>query len=430
MNDATSAVVPATMRDSMGGAFAAWTAPRGRAIPVAARAWQVCAHVANAGVIDTDEGIVLVDCGLPKDGEELLSLVRSVTSAPLHTLIYTHGHIDHAFGLGPFLAEGGRPPRIIAHRNVVERFRRYSRTAAYNAAANTRQSGGPGPGRPATWWPSRVDEFFWPDTTYEDSLTISVGGEQIILRHAMGETDDATWVWVPGRKLACVGDLWIDGFPNAGNPQKVQRYPEEWARNIRAIAAHEPHAVLAGHGMPLLGVEYIRERLTTMAAYLEYITEYTIGALNAGLDHNAIVTGFRAPSRFANLPYLRPIHDRPEFVVRNVIRRYGGWWNGRPADLLPPTTAEHARELVALAGGAGAFVVRARELAGSNLPLACQLAEWAVLGEPDSVEAHRCLIDVFTARLADETAYQARGIYRTAINASRGRLAELGAAEG
>lgn len=129
-NDATSNAVPASMRDSMGSAFTAWTAPAGRAIPVAPRTWQVCAHVTNVGVVETDDGIVLIDCGLPKDGNELLALVRSVTSAPLHTVIYTHGHIDHAFGLGPFLDEADRPPRIVAHRNVSERFRRYSRCGA------------------------------------------------------------------------------------------------------------------------------------------------------------------------------------------------------------------------------------------------------------------------------------------------------------
>lgn len=426
-NDATTAEIPASMQDSMGSAFSAWTAPAGKAIEVAPRTWQVCAHVTNVSVIETDEGLVLIDCGLPKDGPELLALVRSVTQAPLHTVIYTHGHIDHAFGLSAFLEEAETPPRIIAHENLVERFRRYSRTAAYNAQANTRQSGGPGAGRPAAWWPEAEDEFFWPDTVYRDTLELEIGGERLVLNHAQGETDDGTWVWVPGRNLACVGDLWIEGFPNAGNPQKVQRYAEEWAQSARRIAEHRPAVVIPGHGMPMSDPAGIQERFINLARYLELLTDYTIDSLNAGLDHNAIVTGFRAPEDLANLPYMVAVHDRPEFVIRNLIRRYGGWWNGRAADLLPPTTADHARELVALGGGADSFVTRARDLAESNLPLACQLAEWAVLGDPDSAEAHRCFIDLFEQRLGTETAYQARGIYRTAVNASRERLKELGA---
>lgn len=422
---ATKLDIPATHADSMGGAFASWTEPAGQVIEVEDRTWMICAGVVNVAVIETDEGLVLIDCGCPPDGAELLALVRSVTNAPLHTVIYTHGHLDHAFGLGPFLEEAGEnAPRIIAHDNVVERFHRYARTADYNSAANARQTGGPSACRPSGWWPRGEDDFFWPDETYSDALTLTIGGESFELSHAKGETDDATWVWVPGRRIACIGDLWIGGFPNAGNPQKVQRYPEEWAQALRKITAKEPVVVMPGHGMPLIGTATLTEQLNNAAKYLEYIVDYTIDALNRGEDHNTIVTGFRAPEELTELPYLKPVHDRPEFAVRNLIRRYGGWWGGRAADLLPPRIADHARELVSL-GGANAYVARAGELADENLPLACQLAEWAVLGAPDSADAHRCFIELFEKRLETETAFQARGIYRTAINQSRARLDDL-----
>ena len=32
------------------------------------------------------------------------------------------------------------------------------------------------------------------------------------------------------------GDLFIWVFPNAGNPQKVQRYPDDWAVALRKMA--------------------------------------------------------------------------------------------------------------------------------------------------------------------------------------------------
>lgn len=426
VNSGASVEIPTAYADTLGGAWSSWSEPAGRAIEVADRVWMIGAPVVNVALIETDEGLVLIDCGCPPDGPGLLALVRSVTKAPLHTVIYTHGHLDHAFGLGAFLEEAGETkPRIVAHENVVERFHRYARTADYNSAANARQTAGPSACRPQGWWPRSDDEFFWPDTTYSDSLVLEIGGERFELNHAKGETDDATWVWVPQRRVACIGDLWIGGFPNAGNPQKVQRYPEEWAQALRQITEKQPLAVVPGHGMPLTGTDTVREQLENAARYLEWIVDYTVGALNAGQDHNTIVTGFRAPEDLAQLPYLRPVHDRPEFVVRNVIRRYGGWWNGRISELVPPTTADHARELVTLAGGADAYVHRARQIADENLPLACQLAEWAVLGDPDSIAAHRCFIDLIEKRLETETAFQARGILRTAANQSRAQLTEL-----
>ena len=51
-----------------------------------------------------------------------------------------------------------------------------------------------------------------------------------------------------GRRLLCVGDMFIWVVPNAGNPQKVQRYPLEWARALRAMAALDAEVMLPGHG--------------------------------------------------------------------------------------------------------------------------------------------------------------------------------------
>ena len=74
----------------------------------------------------------------------------------------------------------------------------------------------------------------------------------------MGETDDATWVWMPTRRLAMVGDLIVSSMPNTGNPNKVQRYTLEWAETLEAIAKCGPRYVLPGHGPAYRGEQ--RER--------------------------------------------------------------------------------------------------------------------------------------------------------------------------
>ena len=51
-------------------------------------------------------------------------------------------------------------------------------------------------------------------------------------------------------------------------------------------------------------------------------------------------------------PYLHPVYDEPEFIVRNIWRLYGGWYDGNPARLKPAPDARLAQELAALAGGA------------------------------------------------------------------------------
>ena len=55
---------------------------------------------------ETDEGLVLVDSGLHRLAPRLAALLRQKTQAPVHTVIFTQGHVDHAFGVGAFLAPG------------------------------------------------------------------------------------------------------------------------------------------------------------------------------------------------------------------------------------------------------------------------------------------------------------------------------------
>jgi alkyl sulfatase BDS1-like metallo-beta-lactamase superfamily hydrolase len=238
----------------------------------------------------------------------------------------------------------------------------------------------------------------------------------------MGETDDATWVWAPERRVLCTGDFWINCAPNCGNPQKVQRYPEEWALVLEEMAALEPEVLLPGHGPLAEGAEEVAGRLTDAAAYLRAIVDQTVDLLNQGLPHDEIVERVRVPKALASKPYLQPVYDRPEFIVRNLIRRLGGWWDGYPADVLPATASARAKEIAALAGGPDELIARARELASADLRMACHLAEWAVLADPDNAAAHECARDVFTERAQQEISLMGRGIFMHAVREAEARL--------
>ena len=71
--------------------------------------------------------------------------------------------------------------------------------------------------------------------------------------------------------------------------------------------------------------------------------------MNAGgLDD--ILHSVSVPPATLELPYLRPLYDEPEFVIRNIWRLFGGWWDGNPARLKPPSDAAIGAEVAALAG--------------------------------------------------------------------------------
>ena len=252
-----------------------------------------------------------------------------------------------------------------------------------------------------------------------------VGGTAVELHHARGETDDHTWAWLPEQRALAVGDFLIWNFPNAGNPQKVQRYPEEWARALRAMAAMEPELLLPAHGLPIGGKDRIAMVLDEVATALEVLVAAVLERMNAGARLDEIVHEVRVPDAVLARPFLRPLYDEPEFVVRNVWRRYGGWWDGDPSTLKPAPAQRLAAEMAALAGGALALAQRADELASSGeLRLACHLAEQAGLAAPEDHAVQTIRADVYERRRKAETSLMAKGIFASAVRESKEALGE------
>ena len=73
------------------------------------------------------------------------SELRRWSGERLHTAVYSHGHIDHVFGVPVWEAEsaerGWPAPVVVAHEALPARFDRYIMTAGYNEVINQRQFG-------------------------------------------------------------------------------------------------------------------------------------------------------------------------------------------------------------------------------------------------------------------------------------------------
>ena len=381
---------------------------------------------ANVSAFATADGLVLVDTGSSFVAEAVHAQLRRWSGLRLAAAIYSHGHIDHVFGVPVWEAEaaerGWPAPVVIAHEALPARFDRYIATAGYNAVINRRQFGAAG-----LTWPV---EYRYPDRTYSAELAFDVGGTAFALRHEKGETDDHTVTWVPDQRVLCCGDLFIWASPNAGNPQKVQRYPREWAAALRRMVGLEPEYLLPGHGLPVIGAGRVRQALTDTADLLDSIVDQTLAVMNAGGRLDEAIHGVVPPPHLLERPYLRPVYDEPEFIIRTVWRQYGGWWDGNPASLQPAPERALAAELAALAGGPRTLADRALALlAGGHsggdgggddgahdraLRLAGHLAELAWLADPGDVGIAEVRRQVFTARADAATSTMATGIFRWA----------------
>ncbi len=378
--------------------------------------------LASATAVDTGDGLVLLDAGGPFDIQALHDHVRRWRPDDrLAAAVFSHHHIDHVFGTARFEAEARErrwpAPLVYGHRGLDANFDRYLRTRGLNRAVNARQ------------FAIEAEGFAWPehwrrpDVTYDRSLRLTQGRLTFELRHARGETDDATWTWVPELRLLHPGDLFIWAVPNAGNPQKVQRYAGEWAAALREMAALGAEIMVAGHGVPILGAERVRQALSDTAALLESLEGQTLALMNRGLRLDQVLHEVTVPAELADRPYLQPVYDHPQFVVRNIWRLYGGWYDGDPDQLLPAPRRQQAREWVALAGGAAAVLARARALAdGGDLRMAAHLVETAMLADPGDAAAHELRAEVYAARAAAERSSMASNLFAHAAAAShRGR---------
>jgi alkyl sulfatase BDS1-like metallo-beta-lactamase superfamily hydrolase len=127
-----------------------------------------------------------------------------------------------------------------------------------------------------------------------------------------------------------------------------------------------------------------------------------------------VVAAVDIPRELLERPYLRPVYDDPAFIIRNVWRRYGGWWDGNPAHLLPPRERALAAEMATMAGGAGPLAARAEALADADPALACQLAEWAWAAAPTDDAVRRVRAALYKRRAEGETSLMARSIFTAA----------------
>jgi alkyl sulfatase BDS1-like metallo-beta-lactamase superfamily hydrolase len=115
------------------------------------------------------------------------------------------------------------------------------------------------------------------------------------------------------------------------------------------------------------------------------------------------------------------MYDEPEFVVRNIWRLYGGWYDGNPANLKPAKDEAYAKEIASLAGGVAKLAQRALDVADSDIRLACHLAELAMLAEPLNPHVHEARAQVYQKRRDGETSLMAKGVFGEAANQSKAK---------
>jgi alkyl sulfatase BDS1-like metallo-beta-lactamase superfamily hydrolase len=362
---------------------------------VAPRSYLVRMPIVNAVFFVTDAGVVVVDTGMGPAGPALMDAIRSVTDAPIHTVIYTHGHVDHAFGTWAIL-EAGETPQIIAHEAIIPRWQRYMRTRGSMARLMS---------QPVEQMPASEEDFVWPTRLIKDRLELEIGGETFVLQHHKGETDDQLYVWVPGRSALASADYYQGFLPNAGNGKRAQRYVEEWAVALREMAALEPRFLLPAHGAAIADPAVIQENFGVLAEALQYVVDETLAGINSGLREDEVFAAIQLPQHLAEHPSLNVQYVSVGDVSKMVMKQYTGWWNDLPSDWTPATIPAQGEAMIQLAGGVGPLIEYTRAFVNaemtSDLQLAAHFADRVFAARPDNPEVQQLVIEVYRARIMD-----------------------------
>jgi alkyl sulfatase BDS1-like metallo-beta-lactamase superfamily hydrolase len=117
------------------------------------------------------------------------------------------------------------------------------------------------------------------------------------------------------------------------------------------------------------------------------------------------------PADLAAKPYLQPIYGCVPFVVRDVIRRYAGWWSGEPSQMFPAKRKDHAEDVVALCGR-DAIIAKARALkTEGQVKRALAVAEIALNADSSNKEAATLNAEILEAMASTEQSFIARNLF-------------------
>jgi len=187
----------------------------------------------NAGFVVTDSGVVVIDAmATPRQAEELVRAIRSVTPQPIRWLVLTHHHPDHHFGAVVFRRLGAK---VIAHpdRRVLA-------------------SEGGEDALIADWVrvvgldAMRGFEFAdVPDRPVTGTDTLRLGARTLIITHpGAAHSAGDLMIWLPRERILFAGDVLVED----GVTMVVDGSSGRLLRALAIIDSLQPRDVVPGHG--------------------------------------------------------------------------------------------------------------------------------------------------------------------------------------
>ena len=336
------------------------------------RVEQVSEHVwvaigydlANTVLIHTGEGNVIVDTSQCPAAARAIkrAFAEKAPPGPVKAIIYTHTHIDHVGGTSEWMEQG---TRVWAEENFVSNFlKQYGTFAPSEKARGYRQFGyhlsredvpcsAIGPVLQSYTLEELAETgTIVPTDTFSGIKELEIGGLDIELRTAPGETDDTLFVWIPEDKTLLCADDYYSVFPNLYTIRGTSPRPTDgWINSLDDIRRLQPEHLVPAHTMMVNGSARIEEILRNYRDAIQWVRDEVIRRANAGQDIDTIAENIKLPSQLAQLPYLWEGYGQVSWSARAIYTNNEGWFDGRADKLYPLNHDELARREVEMMGG-------------------------------------------------------------------------------
>ncbi len=389
----------------------------------------------NVGVVETDDGLVIFDIALRLFAPLIFKRVRDFSDKPVKYIIFSHGHFDHCLGYSYFIKEiqekRWEMPQVIAHENLVRRFKKYEMLDHHQSWTYTQQFASVGIGNIEESIHRRLDPtiVIRGNNSYEFQL----GNVNFEVHHDKGETDDSLWMFVPDKKALFTGDLFVTSYPNVGSPFRTQRYAKNWALANEKMMKTNPEFLVPGHGPLIDDKEKIQEVLSITAESMHFVHDEIVKRLNEGKWFEQIYFEMLDifPNKFKNHPYLQPIYGDYRMAIHDVYRYYHGWYDsGNPTDLFPSKSDEIAKEFLKVANE-GDFLERAKQLVEEGkIQLALHVLDVIVKANDSAkpeilLHAFKLKSKILKQLAKEEPSFIAMNIYNTSVLQIKTKIKEL-----
>jgi len=257
--------------------------------------------ISNAGVVVTEEGVVVIDAlGSPSLAQLLMQKIRAITDKPVVKVIVTHYHADHVFGLQYFKEQGAE---IIAPSGAEKYL---ESDAAKERLEERRFSLEP--------FVNEDTHLLWPDRYVDAAMTLSVGGvafRMTVIGDAHSDADMT--VYVENDRVLYAGDVLFEGrVPFLGSANT-----KLWLKVLDEMNSSELTALVSGHGsyqqapVEAVGMTY---------RYLRYLRE-TMGAAVEELQPFEEAYRTTDWSEFEQLPAFEAANRRNAYQVYLSLER-------------------------------------------------------------------------------------------------------------